>query len=203
MSQHHIDSIVSSIAVVASDMKQKFGDKQAVVYTELCNLFQVTLITHRKKLGGRYHLIVRALQDLLRCLFIPYTDTENNLSKASREDLDVSHATIYARLLTTLCDPTVSAVSRHRHRPGEGLNDATQKARSIAGQHVQYVVEEYCVCQLSGRLLPEMRSALNPGLYAMLAVIPQEVMRNLNGAMSSSSRSIFRASYEDYKRRGR
>lgn len=162
---------------------------------------------HRKKLGGRYHLVIPALQHLLQCLFVPYEDVGQSLHKAEEEMLYAGYgeaqATAYAHLLTTLCDPTVSAVSRSRRTPRQELNDETQKARRIAGQHLQYVVEEFCGCQLEGRLLPGMRTALNPGLWAIFDVMTQEVMRNLNAAMDPSSRSVFKALYDDYQRSGR
>jgi len=164
------------------------------------------LLLHRKKLGGRYHLIIGALQSLLRCLFVPYANSETRLMEPgqSKKDLhlDADHAAAFARILTTLCDPTLSSVSRSKHSSRDELNDETKKARSIAGQHLQYVIEEYCECQLTGRLSAEMKAALTPGLYAVFAVMPQDVMRNLNAAMTSSSRSMFKALYDEYKRFG-
>ena len=101
-----------------------------------------------------------------------------------------------------LCSPTVSAVSHSRNSRQQELNDETKKARSIAGQHLQYLIMEYCSCQLKGRLLPEVKTALNPGIWAVLDVVQQEVMRTMNAAMDPASRSIFKALYEDYRRVG-
>jgi nucleolar pre-ribosomal-associated protein 2 len=42
-----------------------------------------------------------------------------------------------------------------------------------------------------------------PGLYAVLDVMPRDLMRGMNAAMDSSSRAIFKALYEDYQRFGR
>lgn len=129
------------------------------------------LISHRLKLGGRYHLILPALQGLLRCLFRPYPSLPNNstpklssfssssasgLSTSKSSIISLPHASLYSRLLTTLCSPTVSAVTA-RPRPyssfsHSSLNDETKKARSIAGQHLQYLIMEYCTCQLWGHL---------------------------------------------------
>ncbi|MCJ1348129.1 hypothetical protein MMC31_006360, partial [Peltigera leucophlebia] len=124
------------------------------------------LISHRLKLGGRYHLILPALQGLLRCLFSPYPSLSNNstpiftssssapnLSISKRSKISISHAYLYSRLLTSLCSPTVSAVTpRSRSFSSSSLNDETKKARSIAGQHLQYLIMEYCTCQLWGHL---------------------------------------------------
>lgn len=176
------------------------------LYHVLCRLFSTVLLLHRRKLGGRYHLIVRALQSLLRCLFVPYSkpETQSKDPEQSKKDLhlDAEHAAAFARILTTLCDPTLSSVSRSKRSSRDELNDELKKARSIAGQHLQYLIEEFCECQLAGRLSAEMKAALNPGLYAVFAVMPQEVMRNVNAAMTSSSRSMFKALYDEYKRFG-
>ena len=176
------------------------------VYLGLCRLFKTTLVMHRPKLGGRYHLIIRALQCLLRCLFIPYQALQDSQTSAEEEmayaGYGEAQAGAYAGLLTTLCDPTVSAVSRSRQTSRQELNDETQKARSIAGQYLQYVVEEFCACQLEGRLLPEMRTALSVGLWAIFDVMSQGVTRNLNAAMGSASRSVFKALYDEYRRSG-
>lgn len=176
------------------------------VYLGLCRLFETSIVLQRSKLGGRYHLILQALHGLLRCLFVPYKDVEHSQNTAEEvmayAGYGETQATVYARLLTTLCDPTVSAVSRSRQTSRQELNDETQKARSIAGQHLQYVIEDFCICQLQGRLLPEMKVALSPGLWAIFEVMSQGVMRNLNASMGSASRSVFKALYDEYRRSG-
>lgn len=80
------------------------------------------------------------------------------------------------------------------------LNDETKKARSIAGQYLQYLIEKYCAYHLKARLEPEVKAALEPGLYAVLGVMNQEVMRTTNAAMKESERAIWKALYEDWKR---
>lgn len=193
---------VTSLIISRQDDQLEAGS----VYLGLCRLFKTTLVMHRQRLGGRYHLIIRALQCLLRCLFTPYQALQDGQTSAEEKMVYAGYgeaqAVAYAGLLTTLCDPTVSAVSRSRQTSRQELNDETQKARSIAGQHLQYVVEEFCICQLEGRLVPEMRIALSLGLWAIFDVMSQGVMRNLNAAMGSASRSVFKALYDEYRRSG-
>lgn len=161
----------------------------------------MVLVLHRVRLGGRYHLVVAALQGLLRCLFVSYpTSSTTWIASESVSALGEAHAAAYGRLLSTICDPTVSAVTRPGKASRRGLTDETKKARRMAGQHVQYVVMEYCHCQLMGRLQPAMKAALAPGLYAMFDVMSHEVMRTMNEAMDSSCRSIFKALYEEHGR---
>jgi nucleolar pre-ribosomal-associated protein 2 len=185
----------------------------SAIYQRLCSLTSVLLTRFRKRLGGRYHLLLPVLQGLLRCLFrpipIPVSSKQPQLHHhqppwllvSTTEPLASKSATQYTRLLTSLCDPTASSVSSSRHRAR--LTDDTKKAKSIAGQYMQYLIMEYARCQLQGQLPPEVKTALMPGLYAVLDVIPRDLMRGMNAAMDSSSRAIFKGLYEDYQRFGR
>lgn len=201
ISQWHIDELLAAITVKASDLGNQTEKNSGRLFIGLCRLFGTILAVHRAKIGGRYHLVVLALQALLRCLFISYKKSEAVASEASV--FGETHAAAYGRILNMICDPTVSSVTRSRSRSRLKLNDETKKARSIAGQHLQYLIMEFCGCQLTGRLLPGMRAALNAGLYAVLTVISPDVMRTMNAAMESSSRSVFKALYDDYRRFGK
>ena len=181
------------------------------IFIGLCRLFASLLAVHRSKLGGRYHLMVLALQGLLHCLFEPYAKIVGNSPAlvqppwldAHVTKLNESHAAAYTRLLTVICDPTVSAVTRSKNGIRQELNDETKRARNIAGQHLQYLIMDFCQCQLQGRMSPEMRPALNPGLYAVFDAMSQDTMRTINSALDSSGRSIFKVVYDDYRRFGR
>ena len=187
------------------------GESAGNIFLGLCRLFASLLAVHRTKLGGRFHLVVMALQGLLQCLFEPYVKNVGSGAplalppwlESPSHPLNEIHAAAYSRLLTAICDPTVSAVTRTKNRSRHELNDETKKARSIAGQHLQYLVMEVCQCQLRGRLPPEVRAALNPGLYAIFDAMSQETMRTINAALDSSGRSIFKVLYDDYRRFGK
>ena len=200
ISQWHMDQLLAAITVKASNLGSRTEENSGRLYISLCRLFGTTLAVHRTKIGGRYHLVLLALQALLRCLFVPYEGKEAMERESSV--LGESHAAAYSRVLTMICDPTVSSVSRSRNRSRLELNDERKKARSIAGQHLGYLIMEFCSCQLSGRLLPGMRRALNAGLYAACAVMSSEMMRTMNAAMDANSRSVFKALYDDYRRSG-
>lgn len=173
ISQWHIDNTLAAIAILSSRLEQtirtadSMSSRPGLIFTGLCRIFNSMLISHRLKLGGRYHLILPALQGLLRCLFSPYPSLANNSSPiitsssalaphpsiSNSSKISLSHASLYSRLLTSLCSPTVSAVTHRPHSYSSApLNDETKKARSIAGQHLQYLIMEYCTCQLWGHL---------------------------------------------------
>lgn len=212
MTQWGIDTAVSAITLTVSPSGPQLAPQHAgPVYQHLCGLMGSILAVHRTKLGGRYHLIIPLLQGMLRCLFTPDVRRARSAKTISLPPwlsgkgtkLDASSAAVYARLLTTICEPTVSSVTSSKNRSRQDLNDETKKVRAIAGQYLPYLIMEYSQCQLNARIPPVVKAALMPGLYAVFDVMSQETMRTLNAAMDSSSRAIFKALYDDYRRFGK
>ncbi|KAJ6180988.1 hypothetical protein N7519_011449 [Penicillium mononematosum] len=211
LTQCNIDSILSAIASASSKIGPQISPAYApTIYTRLCRLMGVVLSLQRLKIGGRFHLVVNAMQRLLGCLFARSRKRGRSRFQPTLSQpfwlapLDASHATYYTRLLTSLCDPTVSAVLRPQ--PGssrEALTDQTKKAKRIAGQYLQYVVMEYAQCSLRGSLSPEVKAAILPGLYAALDVMSRESMRALNAALDVSGRAVFKSLYDDYVKFGK
>ena len=169
-------------------------------YLALCRVFSTTLAFHRTRLGGRYHLILLVLQALLRPLFIPY---KSDLTP-SAEIYSAVHASAYSRLLLQLADPPLSSVSNRPHKRKHGehhsLNDSTKMAKSIAGQHLHYLIMTYCDCQLKGRLAQQVRDKLRPGIWAALDVIPLDAMRVMNAGMDKAGRAVWKGLHEEWKR---
>ncbi|KZZ88441.1 Nucleolar 27S pre-rRNA processing, Urb2/Npa2 [Ascosphaera apis ARSEF 7405] len=232
LTQWNIDNLLASLSIILSTSgMQKLRDVSSpgALYLRICRILTMLFGQYRQKLSGRMHIVVTLMQRLLRCLFIyEVRPGAPGISQAklvkmtsalpswitSQEECEIprqaEYAIQYTRLLTLLCDPTVSAVQRHmssRALSGHGssgqLTDNTKKVKSLAGQHLQYVILEYAICSLRGRLLPAVKAALVPGLYAILNVMTQEVMRGMNASMDGSSRAMFRSLYEDYVRFGR
>jgi nucleolar pre-ribosomal-associated protein 2 len=212
LSQCNIDAILAAIASASSKIGPQISSTYApTIYTRLCRLMGVVLSLQRLKIGGRFHLVVNAMQRLLGCLFARSRKrgrsarSQTTLSQPFwLAPLDASHATYYTRLLTSLCDPTVSAVLRPQ--PGasrDALTDQTKKAKRIAGQYLQYVVMEYAQCSLRGSLSPDVKAAIMPGLYAALDVMSRESMRALNAALDVSGRAVFKSLYDDYVKFGK
>ena len=212
LTQSNIDAILTAIAVSASRAGPQISPNYApTIYTRLCRLMGLVLGLQRVKIGGRFHLVINALQRLLGCLFARSRKRtrsarlETTLSQPIwLAPLGASHATSYTRLLTTLCDPTVSAVLRPQ--PGasrDALIDETKKAKRIAGQYLQYVIIEYTQCSLRGSLAPEVKASLMPGLYVALDVMSKESMRALSAALDASGRAVFKSLYDDYVKFGK
>lgn len=212
LSQYNIDTILAAIASASSKAGPQISSTYApTIYTRLCRLMGIVISLQRLKIGGRFHLVVNAMQRLLCCLFARSRKRgrsarfQTTLSQPFwLAPLDASHATYYTRLLTSLCDPTVSAVLRPQAGASrDALTDQTKKAKRIAGQYLQYVVMEYAQCSLRGSLSPDVKAAIMPGLYAALDVMSRESMRALNAALDVSGRAVFKSLYDDYVKFGK
>ena len=212
MTQWGIDNALSAITMMLSPSSPQLPPQHAViVYQHLCSLMRSLVAIHRTKLGGRYHLVLPLIQAMLRCFFTPDASRARSSkgmslppwlpAKVAR--LDVSSAAAYARILTAICEPTVSSVTRSKGRSRSNLNDETKKVRATAGEYLHYLIMEYARCQLHGRISPEIKIALTPGLYAVFGVLSKETLRTLNAVMDSSSRAIFKVLYDDYRRFGK
>ncbi|KAJ5987334.1 hypothetical protein N7451_011699 [Penicillium sp. IBT 35674x] len=212
LAQCNIDAILAAIASSASKVGPRISPEYApTIFTRLCRLMGIVLGLQRLKVGGRFHLVVPAMQRLLSCLFARSRKRSRSAHFQSSlsqpfwlAPLEASHTSSYTRLLTTLSDPTTSAVLRSQAGASrDALNDETKKAKRIAGQHLQYVVMEYAQCSLRGSLLPDVKAALMPGMYAALDVMSKESLRALNAGLDVSGRAIFKSLYDDYVRFGK
>ncbi len=205
-SQFAVDAALASLIRIASASGPGFPSECSdAVFTRLCHLMHQLVLLHQIQLRGRYHLVVQALQVLLGCLFVPDTRLARHVSMRPpwlTLPLQPEHARLWARLISSLCSPSVSAVTKRRKRSQPDLVDETRKARDYAGQFIRGVIEHFCKSQLSGRILPEVKEALMPGLYAGLEAMTPENMRAMNAAMDSSSRAIWKDLYEQWKRFG-
>ncbi|KAG9242736.1 Urb2/Npa2 family-domain-containing protein [Calycina marina] len=213
ISQWNVDSTLGCISIVCSRRGPSFRPSQAGnVYMQLCRLVHTILISHRLKLEGHFHLVAQTVESLLRCLFTPLQSTNTASSKtfvpprwlpttsSSPHQLNIRHAAAFTRLLTLICNPTVSSVTRSQNN---ALTSATDKAKRMAGQHMQYVLMAYVRLQLEMRMLTAVREQLVPGIYAIFDTTTPELRRAINEGMDGSGRAVFRNLYTDYTKFGK
>lgn len=244
LSQWEIDMTLGCVVFMASSHSPELPTKHAgFIYSRLCGLMSDVLTVHRLKLRGRFHIIIPVLQSLLRCFFIArhpsskrptnrttrgaHPSSSSSSSPSSTppwlppDGLFAPQATAYARLLTSLCDPTVSSVAttNPRNRRTRNLNQqpqppaedpltpATDLARRMAGQHLPYLLMDYLDCRLrystaTSIAIPSqaVKEALLPGIYAVLDVLTPDTRRMLNAALDASARALFRVLWADYQR---
>ena len=218
-----IESMLSSIVTICSPTSNNAitSSPQAcrTIFTLTAALLQSLLTHHRRKLRGRFDILVPALQALLRCLFVgsgtstygqlqqPHWIPRKQMSSSIEDGIGAQQVTAFTRLITALCDPTLSAVRSNAKAGASGpLTDETRKAKRYAGQYVQFVLMELCECQLKGRLAGTgygAREALTPAVWAMFEVIGKDGLSATMEGMAGGGRSVLRSWWEEWKRLGR
>lgn len=208
VTQYNIDSCLTAVTATMSMIhslreRNNISSKSlSTIYGRLCRIMGTTVGLYRQQLGGRFHLLIPALQSLLKALFAPSQKRYQKKGAA----LGISHTVQFTRLLTSLCDPTVSAISRPSRPTGNSSNsliDQTKKAKVIAAQHLRILIESYAQYMLEAPLQPDIKTALAPGLYAILDAMPAESKRALNAGMDISSRAIFKTLHDEYVKFGK
>jgi len=233
VNQSTVDTLLATICTLASassdgvlllfDGNNAESTQAATcLYDRFCALLASILGRFRRRVSDRYHLLLPAMQALLRCLFYPgKADVQYRLGSTRSEGarsflgslpqwmrdsdgpLPPSSVESFSRLLSSICNPTVSAARSSRKRAHSELNDETKKVRKLAGQHMQYLVMEYAKCMLDGRVSPEVKEKLMPGMYSVLDAMTRDLMGAMNAAMDPSSRAIFKNLYDDWTRFGK
>jgi nucleolar pre-ribosomal-associated protein 2 len=185
------------------------SSRSGAIYSHLCHLLQTILTSHRLKLHGHFHLVVQAMQALLRCLFTPLPHSTSRITKlfapppwlsAPHHQLRAKHAEKFTRLLTLICNPSVSSVTRSQNNT---LTSATEKAKKMAGQHMQYVLTLYIKLQLDMKMLPEVREKMTPGIYAIFDSTTPELRRAITDELDPSGRELYKSLFRDYNRFGK
>lgn len=209
VNQHGIDTLLGALATLASSRAKHLPKEHApFIYLRLCQTATNIVLLHRKHLGGRMHLLVPLLQNLLTCLFKPHRH-HGPRSAASLPSwlfntpspLNNAHSKAYTRLLSTLCSPTASSTSQHRKNAE--LTDTNKQAREYAGSYVPYVLMHYCTLQLGASMDSEVREGLKAGIWEMMGVVGIEGMRGMNVGMGRDERAIWGVVYNEWLRVGR
>lgn len=210
MSQWNIDNTLGSITIICSRNGPLLRSNNAgTIYLHLCRLVQAVLVSHRLQLQGHFHIVVQVMQTLLRCLFTPLPHSTTKTTKflvpppwlsSPRHQLGAKHAAAYTRLVTLICDPSVSSVTRSQHN---NLNSATDKAKGIAAQHMQYVLTSYIKLQLEMRMAPEIREKMVSGLYAIFDTTNMEMRRMISDSLDASGRAVYGTLFRDYQKFGK
>jgi nucleolar pre-ribosomal-associated protein 2 len=210
MNQWNIDSTLGSITIICSRNAPRLRPTRAgTIFQHLCQLLNILLTSHRLKLQGHFHLVVQAMQALMRCFFTPLPHSTSRTSKLfapppwlspPKQQLNARHAVAFTRLVTLICDPSVSSVTRSKDN---NLTSATDKAKRMAGQHMQFLLMLYVQLQLEMKMLPEIREKMVPGLYAIFDTTTPEMRRMIGDSLDSSGRSVFGTLFRGYQRFGK
>ncbi|KAL2016239.1 hypothetical protein VTK56DRAFT_4044 [Thermocarpiscus australiensis] len=231
MTQWNIELTLSSVSTISAQAPTRsLVSSSPIIYESLCRLVEIVIKRHRKRLDGHFHILITALQSLLRLLLSwPYENSNSN-SDNNPTSLNSSpgptttrhsssspsfspppwewekHAKRFARLLTLVCEPTAASVAQSSSRSGGGgalLDSDKDRAKRYAGQHMYLVLMQYVRLQLEYVVPHGVREALEPGVYAVMDVTTREGLRLMNDALDPSGRVIFKEMYKQYQKFGK
>ncbi len=228
INQATIDSLLSNMSLLlapSSNLKLHTANGDAT-FDRIIAIVGSLLSRFRRRLSDRHHLLLPILQQLLRCLFYAGPSSQHFLRqpaqgsnpvaflktlppwlRSSNHPLSASCAEKYTRIICSICNPTASAAksssSRKRTSAANELNDETKRVKTLASEHMQYLVMEYCRCTLDGESNPQVKGKLMPGMYTLLESMSRDLMMAMNAAMDPSSRAIFKGLYNDWVRYGK
>jgi nucleolar pre-ribosomal-associated protein 2 len=209
VSQYGVDSVLAAITTITSSKTlANISESASTLYLKLCQISNTLLVQYRKQIGGRMHLLIPLLQILLTCLFTLHTQSRpTTIQKPPKwlssynPALSATHATAYSRILLTLTHPSVSSTtSIPKSHVNSLLTDQTRKARVYAAKYVPYVLMHFCSLQLVGRMTPEIRKALLPGIWSCIEILPREALHGMNAGMGRDDRAVWSNLWAEYCR---
>jgi nucleolar pre-ribosomal-associated protein 2 len=212
-SQHSIECVFSVLVKLTSRSSPALSSQFAPeIFSRLCHTSRLTLLVHRGRLGGRFHLLLPLLQGLLFCLFIPNASRSGALPLWLRTmtatepvRLTSANAAQFTRLLSTLCNPPQSSITKahqhHQSRKSKDLNDPIKAARDKASNFLYPLLASFCRYQLNGRLDQEVREKLMPGIWEVVstASLHREGLDAMFAALGRSERDIWKGLWEQWE----
>lgn len=207
VTQHGIDTLLNTLTTLSSPQAPSLPTEHAeFIYTRICQLVTSVILLHRRRLGGRMHLLVALLQNLMTCLFTPnryQTSSTRPTWISNSVTFGVEAAIAYTRVITTLCEPTVS--STKGYYSSSSLVDENKKAKEYAGQYVSYLLLHYCSLQLQvgGGLGPGLGEKLRQAMWVIMSVVDLDAMRGMNAGMGKGERVIWGSLWGEWQRVGK
>ncbi|RCI14640.1 hypothetical protein L249_6417 [Ophiocordyceps polyrhachis-furcata BCC 54312] len=189
MGQWNIEITLSTVCDVSSTS----SDGCVVPFASLCRLVEVIIKKHRIRLEGHFHILLAALQALLRNLVVKQPTADEGEIECK--------AKAYSRLISLICEPTAGAVSRSQLRGG--LESATDAAKRLAGRHMYLVMMQYVKLQLEESVPKAVRESMEPAMNAIFDITPPEVRKILNDAAQAGGRAILREMFRRYVKFGK
>jgi nucleolar pre-ribosomal-associated protein 2 len=207
--QHSVECVLGALVKFTSRTSPNLPSQHAShIFTRLCETGRLVLLVHRSKTGGRSHILLPLLQGLLFCLFTPTSVRSGALPLWLRSGtsqsvcLTPTDAAHYTRLLSTLCNPPQSSISKahQQSRKSKDLNDPVKAARERTSHFLYPLLASLCRFQLSGRLLPALRAKLMPGVWEVMstASLHKEELEAMFAGLSRSEKDVWRSAWAEW-----
>ncbi|KAL7275168.1 hypothetical protein RUND412_001908 [Rhizina undulata] len=205
--QYNIDETLLSTTLTASPRGPTLiSDNQSTLFHRLTRLTSSILALHRRRIAGRYHLIISLFQSLLNCVHLPKPSRKKSEKPIHpgwlTTPLPVESAVAYTRILTALCDPPTSSVTYLRSSLSqvELVNSATVAAKKAVGRHVGYLLVGFVKMSLEHRMDLAVREEMKRAWWAVFDVVDREVLRTLNAGLDTPGRAILRGMFEEWRK---
>ena len=156
----------------------------------LCRLVETVIKHHRLRLDGHFHVLLAALQALLRRVVARPCPAQEAYAKQ------------FTGLMRLICEPTDDATARS-HGASSGLDSEKDEAKRYAGGYMYLVLMQYVKLQFECAVPHGVTEMLEPGMYAVLDVTTADGLRIMNDAMDPAGRAMFKLLYSRYQQFGK
>ncbi|KAF3042919.1 hypothetical protein E8E12_006603 [Didymella heteroderae] len=203
--QHGVEETLAALSTLSSRSSPHLPAAHApAIYARLCETTRLILLLHRGRLGGRFHILLPLLQNLLFLLFTPHSGRGVLPSwlRESSAHLNAENAGQFARVLATLCNPPQSSIQK-THQTGKkgALNDPVKKAREVSSAFLYPLLASYSRFQLSGRLEAGVREKLMPGIWEVVgtASLSRDGLDAMFSGLGRSERDVWRGVWSEWE----
>lgn len=205
VTQHSIETTLDALSTLSSRSSPHLPAAHApAIYARLCETMRLVLLLHRGRLGGRFHILLPLLQNLLFLLFTPHSG-RGALPvwlRDSSASLTAENGGQFARVLATLCNPPQSSIQK-THQTGKkgALNDPVKKAREISSAFLYPLLASYSRFQLSGRMEPSVREKVMPGIWEVVgtASLSRDGLDAMFAGLGRSERDVWRGVWSEWE----
>lgn len=205
--QHSIETTTSALSTIASRSSPQLSATNApAIFARLCETTRLILLLHRGRLGGRFHLLLPLLQNLLFLLFNPHSGRGALpawLKGPNTTPLSPTNGAQFARVLATLCNPPQSSIQK-THTGGKTsktLNDPVKAAREKTSAFLYPLLASFSRFQLSGRLDAGVREKLMPGVWEVVgtASLSRDGLDAMFAGLGRSERDVWRGVWGEWE----
>ncbi|KAF9700766.1 hypothetical protein EKO04_001966 [Ascochyta lentis] len=206
--QYSIETTLSAISTLTSRSSPTLPASHApAIYARLCETTRLILLLHRGRLGGRFHILLPVLQNLLFLLFTPHSGRGALppwLKGPDVSALTPANGAMFGRVLATLCNPPQSSIQKTHAGQGKTsktLNDPVKAAREKTSAFLYPLLASYCRFQLSGRLDPGLREKLMPGIWEVVgtASLSRDGLDAMFAGLGRSERDVWRSVWGEWE----
>lgn len=207
-SQHSIETTLTTLATLTSRTSPPLPATQApAIYARLCETTRLILLVHRGRLGGRFHLLLPVLQNLLFLLFTPHAGRGAFpawlRSGEAGAPLTEGNAAQFARVLATLCNPPQSSIQKTftGGKASKALNDPVKAAREKASGFLYPLLASFARFQLGGRLAAGVREKLMSGIWEVVgtASLSRDGVDAMFAGLGRSERDVWRGVWSEWE----